>query len=379
MMKEKLVILLALCSVLELTAQKKEIIKIAAVGDIMLGTAYPDSSFLPKHNAQRLFKPLNAYLQNTDISFGNLEGTLTDDLSQVKECFTEGKCYFFAMPTAFSASLKNAGFNVVSLANNHMNDFGYIGRRSTKRSLYRQGIRYAGLTECPVDTFIREGVRYGFCAFAPNAGTVSVKDIRKAQRIVQRLDSLCDVVLVSFHAGAEGVDGQNVTRQKEFYIHEDRGNVYEFAHKMIDAGADVLLGHGPHVTRAVEVYKNRFITYSMGNFCTYSNVSVAGLCGIAPLFQIYTNNKGEFQKAQIIPTRQQKFQPPRYDEKKRAITIIQNLTKKDFPEMKDVIRITNDGWIERLDINTAELKMKLIEPKVKNENNNAGWQMWNTL
>jgi len=141
---------------------------------------------------------------------------------------------------------------------------------------------------------------------------------------------------------------------------------------MIDAGADVLLGHGPHVTRAVEVYKNRFITYSMGNFCTYSNVSVAGLCGIAPLFQIYTNNKGEFQKAQIIPTRQQKFQPPRYDEKKRAITIIQNLTKKDFPEMKDVIRITND-------INTAELKMKLIEPKVKNENNNAGWQMWNTL
>ena len=103
------------------------------------------------------------------------------------------------------------------------------------------------------------------------------------------------------------------------------------------------------------------------------------LLGIAPLFQIYTNNKGEFQKAQIIPTRQQKFQPPRYDEKKRAITIIQNLTKKDFPEMKDVIRITNDGWIERLDINTAELKMKLIEPKVKNENNNAGWQMWNTL
>jgi hypothetical protein len=186
-------------------------------------------------------------------------------------------------------------------------------------------------------------------------------------------------VLVSFHAGAEGVAGQNVTRQKEFYIHEDRGNVYEFAHKMIDAGADVLLGHGPHVTRAVEVYKNRFITYSMGNFCTYSNVCVAGLCGIAPLFHIYTNNKGEFQKAQIIPTHQRKFQPPRYDEKKRAIAIIQKLTKTDFPEMKNVIRITNDGWIERMDINTAESKMKLIEPKAKNQNNNAGWQMWNTL
>ncbi len=167
MMKEKWLVLLALCSVLELTAQKKEMLKIAAVGDIMLGTAYPDCSFLPKHNAQRLFKPLNSYLQNTDISFGNLEGTLTDDLSQVKECYTEGRCYFFAMPTAFSASLKSAGFNVLSLANNHLNDFGYIGRRSTKRSLRSQGIRYAGLTECPVYTFTRRGVRYGFCAFAP--------------------------------------------------------------------------------------------------------------------------------------------------------------------------------------------------------------------
>jgi len=104
-----------------------------------------------------------------------------------------------------------------------------------------------------------------------------------------------------------------VTSEKEYYIYEDRGNVYEFAHKMIDAGADVLLGHGPHATRAVEVYKNRFITYSMGDFCTYSNISVVGLCGIAPLFQIYTNDKGEFQKAQIITTSQQKFQPPRYD------------------------------------------------------------------
>lgn len=360
-MKIKLLCFGCMFILFNVSAQKRDTIKIAAVGDIMLGTAYPDSSFLPKYNAFRLFKPLQPYLQNADVSFGNLEGTLTDDLSQVKECKTNGRCYFFAMPTAYSASLKNAGFDVLSLANNHLNDFGYVGRKSTKRSLRSQGIRFAGLAECPVDTFTRDGIKYGFCAFAPNAGTLSIKDIRKAKRIVHYLDSISDVVIVSFHAGAEGVEGQNITREKEFYIGEDRGNVYEFAHKMIDAGADVLLGHGPHVTRAVEVYKNRFITYSMGNFCTYSCVSVAGQCGIAPLFHIYTTGKGEFLKAQIIPTFQQKYQPPRYDNHRRAISVIQRLTKTDFPEMEGLIQIKEDGWIELLN----------QEPKAMNQNNTS--------
>jgi hypothetical protein len=350
------------------SAQIKDTIKIAAVGDIMLGTAYPDSSFLPKYNVFKLFKPLHPYLQNADVSFGNLEGPLTDDLSQVKECTTDGRCYFFAMPTSYSATLKNAGFDMLSLANNHLNDFGYVGRKSTKRSLRSQGIRFAGLSECPVDTFTRDGVKYGFCAFAPNAGTLSIKDLRKAKRVVHYLDSISDVVIVSFHAGAEGVEGQNITRKKEFYIGEDRGNVYEFAHKMIDAGADVLLGHGPHVTRSVEVYKNRFVTYSMGNFCTYSCVSVAGQCGIAPLFHIYTTGKGEFLKAQIIPTFQQKYQPPRYDNRRRAISVIQELTKADFPEMAEVIQISNDGWIERVDHNQEQ---RAVNQETKQETQNA--------
>jgi hypothetical protein len=369
MMKERLIVVLSFCMLLNVHAQKKDTLKIVAVGDIMLGTAYPDSSLLPKYKSPNFFRPLNSFLKNADVGFGNLEGTLTDDLSQVKECNTNGRCYFFAMPTSYSGSLKSAGFNLLSLANNHLNDFGYIGRKSTRRSLRSQGIHFAGLSECPVDTFTRNGVRYGFCAFAPNAGTVSIKELKRAVRIVHYLDSISDVVIVSFHAGAEGVGWQNVTRHKEFYIGEDRGNVYEFAHKMIDAGADVLLGHGPHVTRSVEVYKNRFITYSMGNFYTYSCVSVAGLCGIAPLFQIYVNKKGEFLKAQIIPTRQVKFQPPRYDEKKRAISIIQKLTKVDFPEMANVIRITNEGWIERIDKNQAQRAI-YQEPRAKNQNRN---------
>lgn len=355
-MKKYLLLFVYSFSLLDLWSQKSDTVKIAAVGDIMLGTAYPDSSFLPKNGSFRLFKPLHLLLNNADVTFGNLEGTLTDDMTQAKACKTEGRCYYFAMPTEFAQSLGKAGFDAISLANNHINDFGYIGRKSTKKHLRKHRISFAGLSECPVDTFTRNGIKYGFCAFAPNAGTLSIKDLRKAERVVRYLDSIADIVLVSFHAGGEGVEFQHVTRKTEFFIGENRGNVYEFAHRMIDAGADVLLGHGPHVTRAVEVYKNRFITYSMGNFLTYSRVSVAGRCGIAPLFNIYTNKKGEFLKAQIIPTYQMKYEAPKIDTQKRAITIIQELTKADFPEMKNTISIDNNGWIERTDWKITKAK-----------------------
>jgi poly-gamma-glutamate capsule biosynthesis protein CapA/YwtB (metallophosphatase superfamily) len=187
-------------------------------------------------------------------------------------------------------------------------------------------------------------VKYGFCAFAPNTGTVDVKNIPAAQEIVRSLKARCDIVIVSFHAGAEGRAYQHVTRQTETFLGESRGNVYEFAHSMIDAGGDILLGHGPHVTRAVEIYKNRFIAYSMGNFSTYRRVNVEGVNGLAPIFRIYTTRDGRFIKARITPT----FQPvgdrtPRYDPEGRVISVIQNLTNADFPEVK--INITNDGWI----------------------------------
>lgn len=225
-----------------------------------------------------------------------------------------------------------------------MGDFGAMGRETTVHALAEQGIRYAGLLHCPTAIFEKDGIKYGFCAFAPNEGTVNVKDIPAAQEIVRALNDSCDIVIVSFHAGAEGRTYQNVTRKTETFLGEDRGNVYEFAHKMIDVGADILLGHGPHVTRAVEVYKNRFIAYSMGNFSTYSRVNVAGVNGLAPIFRIYTDRRGAFYRARITPT----WQPvddrcPRYDPEKRVITKIQSLTQQDFPEVK--LFITDDGWI----------------------------------
>lgn len=324
---------------------KKEVVEVVAVGDIMMGTIHPNGEFLPPNNdCSRSFSMVKSYFANADIVFGNLEGALTDSKASAKNCNDPQWCYTFGMPTKFVNCLVDAGFNVLSLANNHSGDYGEQGRTSTQQTLKNAGIYFAGLTNCPTVEFEKDGIKYGFCAFAPNSGTISVTDIPAAEAIVKKLKAKCDIVIVSFHAGAEGSSYQHVTRKTETFLGQDRGNVYNFSHKMIDAGADILLGHGPHVTRAVEIYKDRFIAYSMGNFSTYKRVNVQGVSGLAPIFRIYTGPDGKFIKAQITPT----FQPnddrtPRLDPNKRVIKVIQDLTKTDFPEQK--INITNDGWI----------------------------------
>ena len=326
-------------------AAPKDTVQVVAVGDIMMGTIVPNGEHLPPNNdCSRSFSMVKPYFANADVLFGNLEGAMTDAKGDAKTCHDPSTCYTFGMPTAFARCLVDAGFDILSIANNHSGDFGEQGRASTVQTLKNAGIRYAGLVNCPTVEFVKDGVKYGFCAFAPNSGTMNVKDIPAAQEIVRQLKTRCDIVIVSFHAGAEGRAYQHVTRQTETFLGESRGNVYEFAHKMIDAGGDILLGHGPHVTRAVEIYKNRFIAYSMGNFSTYRRVNVEGVNGLAPIFRIFTTKDGRFIKARITPT----FQPvddrtPRYDPTGRVISVIQSLTSADLPEVK--INITNDGWV----------------------------------
>jgi poly-gamma-glutamate capsule biosynthesis protein CapA/YwtB (metallophosphatase superfamily) len=331
-----------------IAARGGDTVNIVAVGDIMMGTHYPSKEYLPPNgDCSGELVNVKHILKKGDITFGNLEGVLTDSHVGVKKCNNPSICYTFGMPTAFAACLVDAGFNLISVANNHVGDFGEQGRQSTKKTLDKHGLHYAGLLTCPFDTFTLKGVKYGFCAFAPNVGTMNVRDIPAAEKLVKELDKQCDILIVSFHAGAEGRTYQHVTRKTETFLGENRGNVYEFAHRMIDAGADLLLGHGPHVTRAIEVYKDRFITYSMGNFCCYSRINLQGVNGLSPIFTIKTDRHGKFLKGEITSTKQIKSQPVLIDEEKQVLKVIQDLTRADFPEMDKVINISNNGEIAK--------------------------------
>ena len=321
-------------------------VTIIGVGDVMLGTNYPSAAYLPPNDGKELLKDVNHILKDADITFGNLEGAILNQGPTVKKnC---NKCYSFRMPEKLAENLKNAGFDVMSIANNHAADFGIRGLKNTQKVLKSLGIESAGLSTKPSVIFTKNGVKYGFAAFAPNRGTANIRDIKKAKEIVKELEEKSDIVIVSFHGGAEGANHQHITKKTEYFYGENRGNVYEFAHAVIDAGADVVFGHGPHVTRAIEVYKKRFIAYSLGNFCTYGRFSLQGVSGVAPIIKVKITDDGEFISAKIIPIKQIGRGIVRIDGEKRAIKIIQQLTKTDFPELK--LKIEDNGFINNEEI-----------------------------
>ncbi len=325
----------------KIKAKPRNTFRIVAVGDMMLGTNYPDPKYLPPGDGSMILREVNGLLQDADITIGNLEGTLLNEGGTPKRCGNPDACYAFRSPENYAQHFANAGFDFLSLANNHSGDFGPIGRSTTKRRLQEYGIAYAGLMgsdEIAYRTF--SGVRFAFIAFAPNSGTVDVRDISRARRLVEQADAEADIVVVTFHGGAEGKDAQHVTRQTEEYYKENRGNVYRFSHAVIDAGADAVMGHGPHVTRAMELYKGRLIAYSLGNFATYGRFNLRGPAGVAPLLKFTMDDTGRFVSGQVTPIYQTKPSGPKVDPQGRAIRILQDLSRQDFPESPLVISST---------------------------------------
>lgn len=139
-----------------------------------------------------------------------------------------------------------------------------------------------------------------------------------------------DIVVVSFHGGAEGRDVTHLPFAEEEYLGEPRGDVVRFARAMVDAGADLLIGHGPHVVRAMELYEDRLIAYSLGNFATYYGISVAGIKGIAPILVATLDGSGRFVEGQIHSTVQVRPGGPVPDARQRALHLIRGLSSEDF-------------------------------------------------
>lgn len=310
-------------------------------GDIMMGTTYP-SVQLPSHQGRQLFVDAADIIRQADLALGNFEGTFCDDGIPRKK--PSRYTYAFRTPTVFAPRLKEAGFDFMSLANNHANDFGEQGLLSTVRALDEQGIAYAGIQGYPEQVLLkRDGITYGVCAFGYNFYTLRHQDLALVRRIITGLVDRCDILIVSFHGGAEGAQSARLPYGKEDFHGEDRGSLRDFAHFCIDAGADVVFGHGPHVARAVELYKQHFIAYSLGNFCTPYGISISGISGLAPLLRLSLTRDGRFVDGKIHSFAQQRGRGPIADPLNRAAREIARLTHLDIPDSR--LDIAADGTI----------------------------------
>ncbi len=321
----------------------------AFAGDIMMGTTYPEQpagAYMPPNDGRNLFDDAAEIFRRVDVAAANQEGTLLDKGGKAKNCSNPDICFTFRTPTSYVKHLQDCGIDFMSIANNHINDFGPAGTYSTQLTLKNAGIAYAGLREqCPTAVIVRNGKRIGFAAFGHSRGTSNINNLDDVCDIVRQLSEECDIVVVSFHGGAEGAKHSRVPMQTEQAIGERRGNVAEFAHAAIDAGADIVYGHGPHVNRAIELYNDRLIMYSLGNFCTPYKMNISGISGYAPIIEVRVDDKGAFEDGVIHPFIQQKGVGPRKDTSGVVIRNLRRLSSEDFPASPLII--TDDGEIKR--------------------------------
>ncbi len=316
---------------------------IAMCGDIMMGTTYPENEIgLPANDGKNLFDDTKAITLRADLAVGNLEGCLLDGGRCRKG--TGENIYAFRMPTKYGVNLQDAGFDFMSLANNHSKDFYDDGIISSERVLDSLGIGHSGVEGHNEYAIVkRNGVRYGICAFGHNSYTINHTNLNRVKSILSALRPKCDILVVSFHGGAEGADRCHLPQGQENFLGENRGNLRKFTHFAIDNGADVVYGHGPHVTRCVEVYKNKFIAYSLGNFCTPYGMSLIGVKGYAPVVEIKINSKGDFISGKIHSFIQKKGVGPRKDPTNAVAKEMKRLTEADIKNA--AFRIDNVGNI----------------------------------
>lgn len=303
-------------------------VSIASVGDMMIGTDYP-YNHLPDDDGVGFLGEVTPILSAADIAFGNLEGVLLDGGEPGKKCSNPAACYLFRSPTRYADHYRAAGFDVLSLANNHARDFDEEGRSSSMQAIAARGMHHSGRAGDFASLEVN-GLKIAFLAYAVTKNSNMMLDYEFAFTTIAHHAAHHDIVVVSFHGGAEGVDHMRIPFAEEEYFGEPRGDVVWFARSAVDAGADLVIGHGPHVVRGMERYKDRLIAYSLGNFATYYGISVSGLKGVAPILTATLDGEGVFIGGEITSTVQRRPAGPSIDKSQRALNAIRDLSTSDF-------------------------------------------------
>ena len=310
------------------------VVAIVATGDIVMGST-PN---LPSDGGRSFFADVQTDLAG-DVVLGNLEGTLsTGGGSKCGKGSTN--CFAFQTPPAYAHWLQQAGFTVLNLANNHAYDFGAGGLRQTTDALAGVGLEWTGR---PGQITLQRvaGIRVALVGFAPYPWAQSLNDITAAKKLVRKAARSADVVVVTMHAGAEGSDRQHVRRGTELFLGENRGDSMRFSHAVVDAGADLVVGSGPHVLRGMEWYRGRLIAYSLGNFAGYKVFSLGGPLSTSGILRVTLRGDGKFETGRLVPTHLVGAGLPAIDPAEAAHGVVRTLSRQDFGAR--AVKISSDG------------------------------------
>ena len=317
---------------------------LAAAGDTMLGSDLRrGAAGLAPGDGETIFADVSGLFAAADVAFLNLEGTLADGLPQTKCGPNSSSCYAFRTPTRYTAALTSASIDVVSNANNHSMDLGPEGMDATLAALDAAGVAHTSRYG-DIAMLERDGLKIAVVGAHSGSCCLNVNRLEEVQGAIALADREADLVIFSFHGGAEGSGARHVPGRTEIAWGEHRGDVRALARAAVDAGADVVIGHGPHVLRAMEVYRGRLIAYSMGNFVGYKQFGTrGGHGGTSAILEVELAENGVLRAAKVHPMLLDGEGVPHPDPEGAALRSIQELSDADFPESG--VQLEADGTV----------------------------------
>jgi hypothetical protein len=308
------------------------------VGDMVLGSSFG----MPPDNGRRSFAAVVHTLEDADLTFGNLEETMST--TSGSKCGPgSSNCYAFQAPPAYAGLLRSAGFDIVNMANNHAYDFGAVGRAQTVAALTRVKVASTGAPG-QITLLESHGTRVAFLGFAPYPWASRLDRIPQAVALVHKATTMADLVVVAIHAGAEGSSATHVPKGTEYFLGENRGDSRAFAHAVVRAGADLVVGSGPHVLRGIEQYHGRLIAYSLGNFAGYKNFALGGSLSLSGILRVTLIPNSTWGSARLIPVALHGAGLPALDPSNASVRLVARLSHEDFGASS--ARFATNGDIE---------------------------------
>ena len=294
-------------------------------GDVTLGSYRG----LPPHRGRPQLAGVARVLRKADLAVVNLEGTFGPAVTSKCAIGVSPTCFPFQAPAKNARTLRWAGVDMVNTANNHAYDYGPEGWVATRAALIRAGVGATGAVD-EIELIERNGTRVAFLGFSTYPWSASMSDLPRARALVAEAGRKADVVVVLMHAGAEGADRTHVPAGREAAYGEDRGDSRAFARTAVDAGADLVLGSGPHVLRGMQVYKDRLIAYSLGNLTGWHNFSTHGTLGLSGLLTVQLAPDGRLTRWRLVSLRLGGAGVPQVDHSHTAARLVRDLSRSDF-------------------------------------------------